>query len=194
MKALISLATGALLLGASPALLAKQDRTGSLYVGALFQKVALDSDGLYDDLALDDTDTDYSLFAGIRFSTTFAVEIDYTRLGAFGYDGGEVEYSGGQVAGLVIAPVDDEVELFARGGMGLVDVDQSLPDFDDTSTAFSLGVGVDWTPRQLNMLTVRGQIGTRWLRVEPRDAQAGDPSQRYDQNLFEYGIGLAYNF
>ncbi|HVL02053.1 MAG TPA: outer membrane beta-barrel protein [Dongiaceae bacterium] len=194
MRALISLAAGALLLGASPALMAQQDRTGSLYLGALFQKIALDSDGLYDDLQLDDTDSDYTIYGGIRFSPKFALEFDYARLGEFAYQGGKVDYTGGQFAGLIIAPVDSELELFARGGVGLVDVDQSQPDFEDTSTAFSLGVGADWTPRQLGGFTLRAQIATRWLRVEPRDAQAGDPSQRYDQGLYEYGIGVAYNF
>ncbi|HEX4938109.1 MAG TPA: outer membrane beta-barrel protein [Candidatus Kapabacteria bacterium] len=194
MNVLIPIAAGALLLAGTPVALAQQDRTGSLYLGATFQKIALESDGLYDSLALDDTDSDYAVFGGIRFSRTFALEIDYAPLGEFAYLGGSVEYSGAQVAGLMVAPVDTELELFARGGVGLVEVDQSAPAFNDTSTAFSLGVGADWTPRDLDAITVRVLISTRWIRVEPRDAQPGDPGQRYDQNLYEYGVGMAYNF
>lgn len=194
MNVLIPMAAGALLLAGTPAALAQQDRTGNLYLGATFQKVALDSDGLYDSLALDDTDSDYAIFGGIRFSRTFALEVDYARLGEFIYLGGTVDYTGAQVAGLMIAPVDAELELFARGGIGLVDVEQSQPAFDDTSTSFSLGVGADWTPRDLHVVTVRVLISNRWIRVEPRDAQAGDPDQRYDQSLYEFGVGLAYNF
>jgi hypothetical protein len=44
------------------------------------------------------------------------------------------------------------------------------------------------------VVTVRVLISNRWIRVEPRDAQAGDPDQRYDQSLYEFGVGLAYNF
>ena len=194
MNVLIPIAAGVLLLVGTPAALARQDRTGSLYLGATFQKIALDSDGLYDSRALDDTDTDYAVFGGIRFSRTFALEVDYAPLGEFAYLGGSVEYSGAQVAGLMVAPVDAELELFARGGVGLVEVEQSAPEFNDTSTAFSLGVGADWTPRDLDVVTVRVLISNRWIRVEPRDAQPGDPDQHYDQSLYEFGVGLAYNF
>ena len=194
MNASARLAVASVLLVCAATAHARPDRTGSVYLGAAYQKIALESDGLYDAVALEDTDTDYSLFAGLRFSRNFALEVDYSRLGEFVYDGGSVTYQGYQVAGLMIAPLDAELELFARGGVGLVDAEQSAPAFDDTSTAFSLGVGVDWTPRYLNALTVRGYMSTRWITVEPLNTDPDDPDRSYDQNLYEYGVGIAYNF
>lgn len=194
MNASARLAVAVCLLAGATSAQALQDRTGRFYLGATYAKIALESDGLYDAVALEDTDADYGLFTGIRFSRNFALEIDYARLGDFVYDGGSVTYKGFQVAGLMIAPVDAELELFARGGVGLVEADQSAPAFEDTCTAFGLGVGVDWTPRYLNALTVRGYMSTRWISVEPLNGEMGAEDRRYDQSLYEYGIGIAYNF
>jgi len=133
-------AAGALLALAGLGLSAHAQAAQGLYVGASAIQSRFDSDNLdIDDV--DDEDTGWKAFVGIRPMPYFGAELAYTKFGEAQAPSFSAEAESWSAFGLGIAPVGP-VELFVKAGLARIETDSVAATFENKETEFAYGAGV----------------------------------------------------
>ncbi len=114
------------------------------YIGAGFGPTTLEDDGLFNGLALDDSDSGFGIFAGYKFFKHLAIEARYTDFGTFTVEGLGIDASAVSVHVVGIIPFGDSGwELFGQLGLGTVDI--SIPGDSTSESVGSAGLGVRYS-------------------------------------------------
>lgn len=164
MKSKIRTLWFAVILTGFPFLACAQDQGG--FIGA--------SIGTADDEVLNEDESGFKLFGGYRFTRNIAGEIAFVDLGS--YFGGFLDQYGLAFDVMVILPVADNFEFFAKAGLFSWTVETPFADDDGTDLMYGLGA-------QFN---VNRNIGLRIEYEEFTDVSGGDVSL--------ISAGVSYHF
>ncbi|MFO7325459.1 MAG: porin family protein [Pseudomonadota bacterium] len=146
-------ACGALGLAAAPA--QAQGIPGvDFYIGAGIGQSNADLDDI-EFTDLDDKDTAWKLFGGVRFASVFGAELDYIDFGKATSEEADAKYKGLAAFGLFYLPLPLPVlDVYAKAGLARVDVDVDVGDFSTDDTKFAYGLGVQF---KLGSWAIRGE-------------------------------------
>jgi len=151
-----------------------------------------------DNYTFNKTSTTYSLGVGYNINQFFAVELAYRDLGSVTdrgtfSDGGvyrdKQDASAFQASVVGSLPISDEFSLFARAGVGKIDVDY---DSEESGGSFE-----SWTASGTRSKT-RGLLGVgASYKISPQIALRAEYNQfaKWDQTkLSAFTVGATYNF
>jgi opacity protein-like surface antigen len=164
----------ALLFSAAPAR-AADDLTGG-YAGLSVSR----SEYSVDDESGSVDKTGAKAFGGYRFNRFFAAEMDYRRPGDVSNFAGSLELYGFTTSLVVLAPVSESVDLFARGGLLFWNLKAGVPGFgsvEDDGNDPLFGVGIQWRAWE------SGLVRFEYERADIENV-----------NIEQVSLGVAYRF
>lgn len=175
------------------------------YIGGNGGSTHFSDDGLYPDGLVDKSDSQWSVYAGYRLTPKLSVELNYSDLGVYYHNvlpGAYLyiysnEYRVLSGIGKLTHSINERVDVFAKGGLGLVSLEQDVrfssgtkAVFDSLGFNFYLGVGgaFNITPR----LSLYALMDVNFYEVEAKNLWG--TSDYYLQAISSTSIGMEYDF
>jgi OOP family OmpA-OmpF porin len=114
------------------------------FVGGNLGVTVFEDDGLFNGLALDDSDSGFGVFGGYKFLKYFSVEARYTDFGTFTVEDFGIDVSVLSVHAVGIIPFGTSGwELFGQLGLGSADI--NVLGESTSETVGSAGIGVRYS-------------------------------------------------
>lgn len=175
------------------------------YIGANLGSTHFSDDGLYPDGLVDKSDSQWSVYGGYQLTPKLSIELNYSDLGIYYHNflPGDYlyvysnEYRVLSGIGKFTRALNERVDVFAKGGLGLVFLEQDVrfssgtkTVFDSLGFGFYLGVGgaINITPRfSLNAL-----MDVNFYEVEAKNLWG--TSNYYIQAISSTSVGMEYKF
>jgi len=173
------------------------------YLGAGVGTTDFDDDGLFNDSGIPlstDSDNSYKIIAGYAFNRIVSIETQFTSYGdtnvkvhtpinGLHFDAGKIEHKTYTVAANLGYTFDNGLRPFATIGLG--SVDYKAGSFSDDGGAIRAGLGLEYTPAQLQGLSLRTAYEVDSYELEIQD---GYFSKTYDQSVGAWYVAATYKF
>ncbi|RTZ18246.1 porin family protein [Vibrio aquaticus] len=173
------------------------------YLGAGVGTTDFDDDGLLTSSSAaitTDSDNSYKIIAGYQFNRIVSLETQYTSYGdtnikvhapgqGMHITAGKIEQKTFTVAANLGYTFDNGLRPFATIGLG--SIDYKMGDFSDDGGVIRTGVGLEYTPQQLQGLSLRTAYEVDNYELEMQDVYF---SKTYNQSVGAWYLAATYKF
>lgn len=177
------------------------------YLGAGVGTTDFDDDGLFNDSGIPlstDSDNSYKIIAGYAFNRIVSIETQFTSYGdtnvkvhhplnGQSIDAGKIEHKTYTVAANLGYTFDNGLRPFATIGLG--SVDYKAGSFSDDGGAIRAGLGLEFTPQQLQGLSLRTayEVDNYELDVPSYNGYF-TTTKTYNQSVGAWYVAATYKF
>ncbi|NRB69711.1 MAG: porin family protein [Vibrio sp.] len=170
------------------------------YLGAGVGTTDFDDDGYFGDTTLPistDSEHSYKIIAGYQFNRVVSLETQFTRYGDTNVKihtpsetiSGKIEHKSYTVAANLGYTFDSGVRPFAIVGLGSMDYTEGS--FSDDGSIVRLGLGLEYTPPQLQGLSLRSAYEVDHYEIETQEMFF---SKTYEQSVGAWYVAATYKF
>lgn len=147
-----------------------------------------------------DSDNSYKIIAGYQFNRIVSLETQFTSYGdtnitvhnpinGLHFNAGKIEQKSFTVAANLGYTFDNGLRPFTTIGLGSIDYE--MGDFSDDGGVIRAGVGLEYTPHQIQSLSLRTAYEVDSYELEIQD---GYFSKTYDQSVGAWYLAATYKF
>ena len=167
-------------------------KSKGFYVGAGLGTTSFESDDDFSVSMLDSDGSTVKILAGYQFNKVFALEGQYTKYSDLTYDIYSMSPSSLSLSANVGYSFPNGLRPFGILGFSSLDLDESITVFeDDVSSAVRYGIGLEFTPPQLEGFSVRVGYEVDFFAIE---FVGPGSSTTNDYTLEAFYVSASYKF